>query len=141
MTPRQITLVREGFERIAPMAEDVGVAIYQKLFELDPSLRRLFADDLRPQIRHFMAAVTMVVRSLDDLSPVLSRVQGLGRAHASYGIKPDDFATAEAALLATLEAGLGEAFTEEARQAWTTAYTILADEMIAAMREATPAAA
>jgi nitric oxide dioxygenase len=136
MTPTQVALVRAGFDRIAPMAQDVGLAFYQKLFELNPALRPLFAEDLRPQVGHLMTALTMVIRSLDDLSPVLGRVRVLGRSHASYGVKPADFSTVGAALLATLDEGLGEDFTDEAREAWTLAYTTLAGAMTAAMADA-----
>jgi len=139
MTPTQVALVRGGFDRIAPVAEDVGLAFYQKVFQADPSLRALFAEDLRPQIRHLMTALTMVIRSLDDLSPVIERIRMLGRRHASYGVKPQDFSTIGTALLATLEEGLGEDFTDAARQAWTLAYTTLADAMMAAMAGATAA--
>ncbi|MEJ0018354.1 MAG: globin family protein [Acetobacteraceae bacterium] len=137
MTPAEIALVREGFERIAPDAETVGLAFYQRLFTLDPALRPLFAEDLRPQVGHLMGALTLVVRSLDDLTPVLGQIRLLGRRHAGYGVKPRDFDTVGAALLGTLEAGLGDAFTPEAKAAWTAAYTTLAGAMVAAMAEAT----
>jgi hemoglobin-like flavoprotein len=141
MTPEQIALVREGFERIAPRAEDVGLAVYQRIFELDLSLRPLFGDDMRPHARNLMGAVAMVVASLDDLTPLLSRIQELGRRHVGYGVKPGDLVTGGVALLAALEAGLGDAFTTEARAAWTVAYTTLADTMMAGMSQALPKAA
>jgi hemoglobin-like flavoprotein len=141
MTPSEIALVRQGFARIAPDAENVGLAFYQQLFTLDPSLRRLFSNDLRKQAGHLMAALAMVVCSLDDLGPVLARVQALGRRHVSYGVQPHHFTTGGVAFIATLEAGLGEEFTPAACEAWTRAYTTLAGAMIAAMDEATPAAA
>jgi hemoglobin-like flavoprotein len=37
--------------------------------------------------------------------------------------------TAAAALIRTLEAGLGDAFTREVREAWATVYWLLADAM------------
>ena len=135
MTPTEISLVREGFDRIAPDATNVGMAFYDNLFALDPSLRPMFAGELRPQVGHLMEALTMVIRSLDDLGPILSRIQLLGRRHAGYGVQPKHFTTVGAALLATLQAGLGESFTAEARSAWTSAYTTLAQAMIAAMNE------
>jgi hemoglobin-like flavoprotein len=137
MTPRQIALVREGFSLIAPNAEAVGLAVYTKIFELDPSLRTLFAGDIGPQVKRFMDAVTMVVRSLDDLTPLLAFLRMLGRKHVAYGVKPKDLDTAAVALLATLEAGLGDTFTEEARNAWTIAYTTLAGAMRVGMDEMT----
>ena len=141
MTPTEIALVREGFERIAPDAENVGLAFYQRLFALDPSLRPMFADDLRPQVGHLMTALTMVVRSLDDLGPVLGQVKLLGSRHGGYGVKPEHFGTVGAALLGTLEAGLGDGFTADARAAWTAAYTTLAGAMIASMAEDSAASA
>jgi hemoglobin-like flavoprotein len=140
MTPRQIALVREGFDLIAPSAEAVGLAFYAKLFELDPSLRGMFAQDLRPQADHLMTALTLVVRALHDLTPVLGRIQMLGRNHVGYGVKAEHFDTVGAAFLATLQAGLGDALTEEARAAWGEAYNVLANAMIAEM-DTPPAAA
>lgn len=140
MTPRQVALVREGFDLIAPNAEAVGLAFYTKLFELDPSLRGMFAQDLRPQAGHLMTALTMVVRALHDLTPVLPRIQMLGRKHIGYGVRSEHFDTVGAAFLATLQAGLGDAFTDEARAAWVEAYRALASAMIAEM-DTPPAAA
>jgi len=141
MTPTDIVLVRAGFDRIAPEAERIGLEFYDRMFALDMSLRTLFPNDMRPQAGHLMAALAMVVKSLDNLAPVLAQVQALGRRHAAYGVEPRDLATGGVALLATLEAELGAAFTEDARAAWSSAYGTLADAMIAAMREAMPAAA
>jgi len=141
MTPTDIALVRAGFDRIAPEAERIGLAFYDRLFALDISLRTLFPNDMRPQAGHLMAALAIVVESLDNLAPVLAQVQALGRRHASYGVKPHDFATGGVALIATLEAELGEAFTEDVRAAWSAAYGTLTDAMIAAMCVAMPAAA
>lgn len=139
MTPTEIALVRDGFARIAPDAMNVGMAFYDNLFALDPSLRPMFAADLRPQVGHLMEALTLVVRSLHDLGPILTRIRLLGRRHAGYGVEARHFATVGAAFLKTLQTGLDESFTDEARAAWTSAYTTLAEAMIAAMREPEPA--
>ena len=136
MSPDEIVLVRQGFSRIAPMSEQVGMAFYDRLFALDPSLRALFRGDIRSQAGHLMAALAMVVRSLDNLSSILERIQALARRHVAYGVQPHHFATVGAAFLGTLEAGLGEAFTPEARAAWTRAYETLAGAMSTALQSA-----
>jgi hemoglobin-like flavoprotein len=64
----------------------------------------------------------------------LESIQSLGRRHAPYGIEPRHFELAGIALLATLEAELGDAFTPEARAAWQRAYELLAEAMVAAVR-------
>ena len=141
MTPDEINLVRQGYDRIAPLAEQVGLEFYERLFALDPSLRALFRIDMPTQVGHLMGALTMVVRSLDNLAPILAQIQALGRRHATYGVQPRHFAMGGVALLDTLEARLGDAFTPEARAAWTRAYETLAGAMIAAMADAMPQAA
>lgn len=136
MTPIDIALIREGFARIAPAAEATGLAFYERLFTLDPSTRRLFHGDLRTQANHLMTTLALVVNALDDLTPVLDAVRALGRRHAGYGVEPRHFDVVGAALLDTLAGGLGEAFTPQARTAWTGAYRTLAATMLAAMAEA-----
>ena len=39
LTQAQVTLVRETFAVIAPIADDAAARFYRRLFELDPSLQ------------------------------------------------------------------------------------------------------
>jgi hemoglobin-like flavoprotein len=56
-------------------------------------------------------------------------VQDLGRRHATYGVQPRHYETLGAALLWTLEQGLGAAFTQPVKAAWTEVYTVLSSVM------------
>jgi hemoglobin-like flavoprotein len=141
MTRSGIALVREGFHRMEPRLGCVCMTFCRTLFELDLSLRPLFPSDLQPLAAHLAAGLETMVRSLDDLQPVLIRAPALGLRLASYGMVPDDLPTVGAALLATLKSELGDAFTEEARAAWRRAFWIVASATIGAMNEALPAAA
>jgi len=129
MNPDEIMLIRQGFGRIAPMAEQVGVAVYDRLFALDPSLQSLFRGDIRTHARNLMGALATVVHSLDDLSGILGNLRALGARHATYGVRAHHVTIAGVALLATLEAGLGDSFTAEAREAWTRAYQLVGGVM------------
>jgi len=42
MTPRQIELVQNSFNLVVPTLESAAMAFYDRLFQLDPSLRRMF---------------------------------------------------------------------------------------------------
>jgi nitric oxide dioxygenase len=132
MTPRQIQLVRETFAIVEPIADTAATIFYRRLFDLDPDLRALFPTDLTNQRRNRMQTLSVVVRNLDRLEGILPAVEALGRRHAGYRVRPDDFETVGAALLDTLEEGLGDAFTVEARGAWAAAYGLLASVMIGA---------
>jgi hemoglobin-like flavoprotein len=129
MTPRQIELVQSSFRSVEPILGPAAMMFYDRLFELDPSLRRLFHRSGEEQARMLGQALTLVVRGIDRPERIREGVEALGRRHAGYGVRDEHYATVGAALLWTLEKGLGEAFTPETREAWTAAYTWLATLM------------
>ena len=136
MTPRQQTLIRESWAQVAPIADPAATIFYDRLFELDPSLRRLFSrTDMAAQRRSLMQTLAVVVASIDRLESIVPAVEALGRRHAGYGVEAAHFETVGQALLDTLAVGLGEDFTAEVRDAWATAYGILAGVMQSAAAE------
>ena len=141
MTPRQQNLIKESFAMVAPIADQAAIIFYDRLFELDPSLERLFAHtDMAAQRKNLMQTLTVVVKSIDKLEAIVPAVEALGRRHAGYGVEPAMFATVGQALIDTLAVGLGDAFTNETRNAWVDAYGILSSVMIGAMEQESIAA-
>jgi hemoglobin-like flavoprotein len=130
MTPNQIALVEDSFRHVAPIAEPAAAIFYQRLFALDPALRPLFAHaDMGEQGRKLMQAMGFVVANLRRPDQLLPVVAELGRKHAGYGVQAAHYGTVGAALLATLEEGLGTFFTPEVKEAWAAAYGLLAGVM------------
>ena len=129
MTPKQVSLVQETWERVAPIQEQAATIFYQKLFAADPSLKPLFNSNLDEQKRKLMKMIGVAVNALDRLETIVPAVRSLGQRHGAYGVRADDYLTVGAALLATLEQGLGAAFTADVKDAWATAYSILARTM------------
>jgi len=115
---------------VAPIAEQAAELFYNRLFELDPNLRALFKEtDLKEQGRKLMGMLAMVVNGLDRFDTLRPSVEGLGRRHVEYYVRPEDYNTVGSALLWTLEQGLGPAFTPEVKEAWTSAYEALSSVM------------
>ena len=131
MTPRQVALVQESFAKILPIREQAAALFYDRLFALDPSTRPLFRGDMKSQGAKLMAAIGAVVKSLDRLDTILDDVRALARRHHRYGVRQEHYASVGAALLWTLEQGLGFDFTPDVRRAWATAYDLLSGPMIA----------
>jgi len=140
LTLTQIELVQNSFAVIAPIADDAAALFYRRLFEIDPSLKPMFKDDLAEQRRKLMQMLTAAVKGLPRLDRLVPVVEDLGRRHSTYGVLDEHYDTVGAALLWTLEKGLGDAFTPETKQAWTTVYGLLATTMKTAAREALAAA-
>ena len=135
MTPRQIALVRESFAKVVPIKEQAAALFYERLFAIDPSTRPLFRGDMKSQGAKLMAAIAAVVKSLDRIDTMLDDLRTLARRHDGYGVRPEHYASVGAALLWTLEQGLGFGFTPEVRDAWAAAYGLLSSAMIAATSE------
>ena len=83
-----------------------------------------------------MAAVKTAVDGLGDLDAVAPFLVRLGARHVRYGVRPEHFDVVGAALLWTLEQGLGELFTADVRDAWAAAWDLIAAAMGEGMRRA-----
>ena len=140
LTAAQKTLVQTSFATNVPIADDAAALFYQRLFELDPSLQAMFRGSMIEQRKKLMQMLTAAVKGLDRLEQLVPVVRDLGRRHATYGVAEAHYDTVGAALLWTLEMGLGAAFTAETREAWTAVYGLLATTMKDAARETLAAA-
>ena len=141
MTPEQIALVQESFARVLPIRDVAAALFYGLLFSIDPSTRHLFRGDLTAQSAKLMAALATVVRALDDLEPKLEDIRALARRHVGYGVRDAHYASVGAALLWTLEQGLGDDWTPQVAEAWAAAYEVLSGTMRAAAAESLQQAA
>lgn len=129
ITDQQKDLVQSTWKDVAPISEKAASLFYGKLFELDPSLRPMFKGDIAEQGRKLMVMLGTAVRGLDDLGELTPAVAALGKRHVGYGVENSHYDTVGAALLWTLEQGLGDKFTDQVREAWTVVYTTLATVM------------
>ncbi len=126
---------------VVPIAETAAELFYKRLFELKPEYVELFPADMSGQRRKLVTMLSFIVKSLDwmqedweeeidpedDLALV---VLAMGRRHASlYKIPDESYDFVGAALIWTLEQGLGDAFTPDLQDSWTRLYKLLATTM------------
>ena len=129
MKLEQIALVQDSFAKVEPIADITADLFYTRLFALDPTMRPMFPVDMTDQKRKLMTMLKLAVNSLNRLDDLVPAVQALGQRHGTYGVTFDQYETVGAALLWTLEQGLGAAFTPEVKAAWTAVYGLLANTM------------
>ncbi|MBO4221660.1 globin family protein [Bradyrhizobium neotropicale] len=130
MTPEQVKLVQESFSKVAPISEQAAILFYDRLFEVAPTVRAMFPDDMTEQRKKLMTVLAVVVNGLSNLQSVLPAASALAKRHVSYGTKAEHYPVVGGALLWTLQKGLGEAWTPEVAAAWTAAYGTLSGYMI-----------
>ena len=125
----QIDLIQSTWKMILPVKEQTAELFYRKLFQIDPSTKPLFKGDMKAQGDKLITSLNLVVSSLKNLDHVVPALQDMGKRHVDYGVQAEHYESVGNALLWTFEQGLGEDFTDEAKQAWATAYGLVASVM------------
>lgn len=137
MDKTQIALVEQSFAKVLPIKDVAADLFYGHLFEIAPDVKPMFKGDLIAQGMKLMAALTFVVNGLRNPDAIVPTAQELAVRHVSYGVEKAHYAPVGEALIWTLGQGLGDAFTDEVKDAWLAAYALLSSVMIdAAYQEA-----
>jgi hemoglobin-like flavoprotein len=132
MNYQTVTLVRSSWQQVEAIAPAAAALFYSHLFAADPGLRPLFKGDLQEQGDKLMQMIGAAVGKLDDLPALVPVLQGLAQRHAGYGVQAAHYDTVGAALLKTLDEGLGDDFTPPLRAAWREVYATIAEVMVSA---------
>jgi len=130
MTPEQKQLVKDSWAKVLPIKETAAELFYGRLFEVYPEVKPYFKGDMKDQGRKLMAMLNTAVNGLDNLETLIEPLKKSGMAHKGYGVKAEDYNKVGDAFLWTLGQGLGDAFTDEVKEAWTVTYTTVAGVMI-----------
>ncbi|GAB4014408.1 globin family protein [Spirosoma koreense] len=132
MTSHQTQLVQNTFGMVAALpVETVGSLFYDQLFSIAPEVRPLFSRTTTPeQSRKLLVMLAYVVARLDNPDSLVADLTKLAQRHIRYGVKERHYDLVGEALLWTLEQGLGNAWTEETKNAWVACYTLLATIML-----------
>jgi hemoglobin-like flavoprotein len=141
LTDKEKKLVVNSWRLVVPIAETAADLFYRRLFEIAPQYQKLFPNDMVAQKRKLVVMLQFIVKSVDWVQEEWARevapeddlalvVLAMGRRHTSlYKIPDESYSKVGEALLWTLDQGLGQAFTDEVRSAWTHLYGTIATTM------------
>lgn len=118
MTPSERRLVRQTFPLLQEYSVSLALLFYGRLFELDPGAKKLFHNDLALQSKKLLDMLASVVDSLDNFELLLPSLAELGRKHAGFGVRPEQYETLTTALLWTFGQALGPDFDKATQDAW-----------------------
>lgn len=122
MNAQDIALVRASHAWVAPVAAQAAAQFYDRVFERAPGVAVLFRGDMARQGERLMAMIGAAVALLDDMGALNSVLTDLGRRHLAYGVQAAHYDVVGGALLDTLAAALGPAYTPQHRLAWAALY-------------------
>lgn len=125
-------LLQESLNLIAPIADTVVAAFYDRLFAENPTVRPMFPEVMDLQREKLLKAIIALVTHYGDPEQLVPALSAMGRTHARYEVGIDHYAIVGQTLLATLRDFAGDAWTPEYEGAWARAYTFAAGNMMQA---------
>jgi len=132
LQPSQIALLRTSFAEVERQGEKAIELFYSNLFAAKPELRHLFVSSQQRQNRKFLQSLKLIVSSLDEPERSIEVLERLGERHKGYGVNHSHYEIAGGVLIATLAELFGDGFTHQLRDAWQTAFGLIAAVMIQA---------
>ena len=99
-----ISLVQRSWAKAALNKHEFSRLLYEKLFDLDPTLVRLFRVNLTPQQEQFMSTMDVAVAGLSRVEELAPMLRKLGERHTKYGAKDKDYETVGQAIVALTRA-------------------------------------
>lgn len=130
VTAEQRHLLRKSFRAIESQTHVAALIFYQRLFELDPSLRPLFHTDIEVQAHKLMEMLGLALSLLERPRAFEFELEGLGARHVGYGVRQEHYATVGQAMLHMLARVLDGEWTVGVRTAWTEFYGLIAEVML-----------
>ncbi len=132
LSVRQKALIRRSFSRVACCHPKIAQSFFDRLFELDPEIERLFPADLGAHKGKFMQMIAVLINALDQPERFSEIARKLGERHLRYGVQARYYPLAREAFLWALEQNLGDQFTPPVRQEWAAFYEALIADMLSA---------
>jgi hemoglobin-like flavoprotein len=117
-----IASIRETFAIVAAAGEQPASYFYGRLFAGHPHLRGMFPPAMDVQRDRLLRALIQIVEDLTSPEDLVRYLSQLGRDHRKYSVEPAMYDAVGEALIATLRAYAGPAFTQDAQEAWVQAY-------------------
>jgi hemoglobin-like flavoprotein len=130
LTNEQIKLVKQTWTTLRDVDPALlGDVFYSQLFIKNPSLRALFDTSMASQYNKLVEMLNFAVARVGKSNELQVTMRELGLRHQQYGVKPEHYAAVGSALIWTLQAALGNSWTNEVEAAWREFYKWLADSM------------
>jgi hemoglobin-like flavoprotein len=125
-----------SFDLVAPRGDELMDEFYSRLFAAAPAVKPLFPADMRRQKTMLLGALVLLRKSLRDLDAIVPKLRELGARHVAYGARPEHYPVVGRALIESMAAIAGDAWTSEFEAAWSEAFEIVATTMLEGAAEA-----
>lgn len=130
MTSDELKSIRKSFQIIEGKEEIVTLLFYNRLFQSNPTLRKLFPGEIEGQAKKLADVLRVLYSSLDQFEKLRPTLRGLGAKHQhEFGVLEEHYSAFCQTLISTLQETGGTRFDETMKQAWNTLLANVSSEM------------
>lgn len=128
----EVETLEESFDLVAPQSDELIKRFYERLFEVAPGVKPLFADvDMERQRQALLNMLLVLRESLHDLDDVVPDLEALGARHVGYGAQPEHYPVVGEVLIESMAEIAGPAWKAEYTAAWQEAYGVVQSVVLA----------
>lgn len=127
---QNLQAVRRTLAMILPLADTFAFMFYERFFEMQPDARALFRGDMTRQRRKIVEMLSLALHGLEQPDGIDEALRRLGRRHANYGVRRQQYRQMNEAIVWALAETLGDRFTPELRQIWQQLLNYIATVML-----------
>lgn len=128
----KVELLEQSFVAVAPKGQQLVDTFYRRLFNDYPAVKPLFQDvEMSKQKQKLLASLKLVIDNLRNPDVLTSALESMGSRHVDYGTRPEHYPAVGATLLKSLAEVAGDAWNDELEQAWSEAYGVVSQAMLA----------
>lgn len=135
MTSGDIERIKGSWGRLEGRQEQFAEALFENLFERDPSMRNLFRTSTDRQSKRFGQMLNHLIKNLDNFEKLKPQIQRMGRDHVEYGVQVHHFESFGKSFLAALKQADRKGLTRAERDSWADFFASVSQEMAVSMRQ------
>ncbi len=130
LSDAQVHILRHSLKAISKDPDRFAGSFYERLFQIAPHTQSLFRGDMHRQGELMVRMLGVVVARIDAFDTLVPVITDLARRHVAYGVDAAHYSPVGEALVFALRRQFGA--DQRTIAAWTLAYTMVAQAMIAA---------
>eukprot|EP00281_Chroomonas_sp_CCMP1168_P017796 CAMPEP_0206218674 /NCGR_PEP_ID=MMETSP0047_2-20121206/3921_1 /ASSEMBLY_ACC=CAM_ASM_000192 /TAXON_ID=195065 /ORGANISM="Chroomonas mesostigmatica_cf, Strain CCMP1168" /LENGTH=1169 /DNA_ID=CAMNT_0053641185 /DNA_START=104 /DNA_END=3613 /DNA_ORIENTATION=+ len=115
--------------------EDLGIMIYDALFEIAPNFEELFRTPKQVMAVKFVEMVSTIISHGEDAEGMDEQLRWLGLRHVLYGVSHAHVPVMGQVLISVLKTALFEEWTEDCERAWVELWNLTSSKMMDTIEE------
>jgi hemoglobin-like flavoprotein len=123
-------LIRSSFNAVMSTRPELVEDFYTRLFVVAPEVQTLLPKTAAEQAEHLESMLQLALSALEMQEALVAPLHAMGKEYAKLGMQSGQHHMINEALMDTLAAQIGDDWTPQVSEAWTSVLTFISSTMI-----------